>query len=191
MDRISQSKVTGYMDVETNIDLEMLSNGLPGITQRIGSFLAEASGFCLQLNTHSPGTIISIEGFINQNSKLIWKENTDQQLTNSYADEKEAVEFGACGIAIAIIEKLTSYTVIRRSWIGTGFDYWLGEKDSDLPFDEKARLEISGIMHGSNDDIRHRANIKINQTRQSDNLKLPAIIVITEFSRPASYLVKR
>lgn len=74
--------------------------------------------------------------------------------------------------------------MIRRSPKLTGFDYWLGDKESDYPFQDKARLEISGILKGTKSQINQRLNEKLKQTKRTDHLNLPALVVIVEFSRP-------
>jgi hypothetical protein len=64
-----------------------------------------------------------------------------------------------------LIRQLTQFTVIERSRKGTGFDYWLGSEDEagELPFQNKVRLEVSGI------DLRF-ADLR-NANLQSANLE--------------------
>jgi hypothetical protein len=89
---------------------------------------------------------------------------------------------------------MTGYTVVQRAVKGTGIDYWLGEEDV-LPFQNMARLEISGILHGEASDVQQRVKEKINQTRRSDMTisgnPLPAFIVVVEFSQPLAQVVRR
>ena len=73
--------------------------------------------------------------------------------------------------------------VTKQSKRRTGFDYWLGEKKDILGFKDLARLEVSGILRGSNGQINQRLKEKIDQTKKSDNLGLPAYVVIVEFSQ--------
>jgi hypothetical protein len=91
-----------------------------------------------------------------------------------------------------LITNLTDFTVIERSRRGTGFDYWLGIQDesSELPFQNKVRLEVSGIRSGDDSRIRARAKQKIEQTNPSDGA-LPAYIVVVEFSKPLSLIVQK
>ena len=74
--------------------------------------------------------------------------------------------------------------------LGTGFDYWLGDKDSVL-FQKKARLEVSGILKGDDTAISRRYTSKVEQTHKSDELQLPAYISVIEFSRPKALFNKR
>jgi hypothetical protein len=113
------------------------------------------------------------------------------QMRDSWDDMQDTTEDGACCLAILIVHKLTEYKLIRRARKKTGFDYWLGNKESEYPFQEKARLEISGILKGNKSQIRKRIREKIEQTKQSDHLNLPAYIVVVEFGTPTSQVVKR
>ena len=81
--------------------------------------------------------------------------------------------------------------MIRRSPKKTGFDYWLGNKKDDYPFQDKARLEVSGILKGNNSIINQRLKEKKKQTMISDSLKLPAYIIVVEFSNPLCKTAKR
>ncbi len=91
-----------------------------------------------------------------------------------------------------LIDKLTPYTVIERSRKGTGFDYWLSTKDETdaLPFQNKVRLEVSGIRRGNDSRVRARVKQKIEQTNPSDGV-LPAYIIVIEFSRPLSFITEK
>ncbi|MDZ8054165.1 MAG: hypothetical protein RMX68_017240 [Aulosira sp. ZfuVER01] len=87
---------------------------------------------------------------------------------------------------------VTKFIVIERSRKGTGFDYWLGSEDTagELPFQNKVRLEVSGIRKADNSRIRARIKQKIEQTNPSDG-KFPAYIIVVEFSRPQSFIVEK
>ncbi|MEH2318575.1 hypothetical protein [Nostoc sp.] len=88
--------------------------------------------------------------------------------------------------------QLRSSTVIERSRKGTGFDYWLGseEEAGELPFQNKVRLEVSGIRKADDSRVRARVKQKIEQTNPSDGT-FPAYIIIVEFSRPLSFIVEK
>jgi len=96
------------------------------------------------------------------------------------------------GIAFMLIRQLTQFTVIERSRKGTGFDYWLGSEDEagELPFQNKVRLEVSGIRKADDSRVRARIKQKIEQTNPSDG-EFPAYIIIVEFSRPLSFIVEK
>ena len=150
---------------------------------------AEAASVCLESQEHQSGTRISVSGNYNTGFYLTWT-TLDDNTKSSYILE-EAVEDGAYGLAILVIRQLTPYKVIKQSFRGTGFDYWLGEHDDFPPFQEKARLEVSGILKGTAGQLNWRMNEKIKQTTKSDGTKKPAFIAIVEFSQPICKIIKR
>ena len=58
-------------------------------------------------------------------------------------------------------------------------------------FQQMYRLEVSGILKGSKGQINQRLKEKVEQTKKSDNLNLPAYVVIVEFSQPLVNIRKR
>lgn len=166
------------------IDLNNLSYGLPGLTSQMGGALAQAAAVCLEDQEHTVGVSLSVSGVFTKSFAVHWPEVSDQT-RRCYNDPEEATEWGACGVAILLVLALTDYTVVERSRKGTGFDYWLGHEDDDLPFQHKARLEISGIRNGNNSAIDRRVKQKLLQTVPTDG-PLPALIVVVEFGNPLS-----
>jgi hypothetical protein len=122
--------------------------------------------------------------------KIFWDDQIQNQAFAAWNDEQELTEYGACGIAIMLVLELTGYTVVQRAKKGTGVDYWLGHKESNRPFENSARLEVSGILKGDDKDIKGRVKKKIKQTEPSDGA-LPAIVVVVEFGKPISHLVQK
>lgn len=89
-----------------------------------------------------------------------------------------------------LIEKETGYKVIERSRRCTGFDYWLGDETDEL-LQHKGRLEVSGIRRGENRDVQARVRQKLKQTDRSDDLKLPAYVIVVEFGEPLAEVRKK
>lgn len=178
------------MPSSDNLDLNRLNRGLPGITPSWGSFLSEASATCLVSQNHQLGVEMDVLGFKKTQFKIFWNNQIQSQTFAAWNDEQELTEYGACGIAIMLVLELTGYTVVRRSKKGTGIDYWLGHKDSNQPFENSARLEVSGILKGDEKEIKGRVKKKTKQTEPSDG-SLPAIIVVVEFGKPLSHLVQK
>lgn len=144
---------------------------------------AEAAAVCLENQEHKNGVVFFIQADNETNTQLNWLK-IDQKIRDNWLDLQEATEYGAICLAIWAIHKTTDYKVIRRSPKLTGFDYWLGEKDSKYPFQDIARLEISGILKGTKGQINQRLKEKVKQTNKSDDLNLPAIAIVIEFSHP-------
>ena len=174
-----------------SIFLTDLANGFPAITPVFGATLAEACAVCLSDRGHPQGINLIVEGDFQAIFKLYWQPVTPQML-RCWNDLEYTTEQAAYGIAFMIITKLTDFTVIERSRKGTGFDYWLGTENDDslLTFQNKARLEISGIRAGDEKRINIRLKQKLEQTKPSDGL-LPAYVVVVEFSKPIVITAKK
>ena len=164
---------------------------MPGISPGFGSSLAEAGAVCFDNQKHQEGVAITISGDFQGEYPVFWQ-TIDDQMRRCWNDAEEATEHGAYGVAILLIVTLTEYTVIQRSSKTTGFDYWLGKKDDDgLPFIKEARLEVSGIRNGAESTVNSRVNQKLLQVSPTDETKLPAYIVVVEFSKPQSKVIKK
>lgn len=173
------------------ITLAKLAAGLLGITPAFGQTLAEAGAVCFEDQNHLNGVELKVDGTFQAKYQMFWQQVTDQMI-RCYNDEEFATELGAYGVAFLLILDLTDHTVIQRSCRGTGFDYWLGraEDSEELPFQNKERLEVSGIRSGDKNLVRARVNQKLKQVKLSHNTSLPALIVVVEFSTPLSQMVR-
>ena len=175
---------------EIALALETLESGTPGITPRFGATLAEAASVCLDERGHSSPTLMTVRGTLEAEAKLSWQ-SPDDQARRCWADPEVATEHGAYGVATLLVPEISDFTVVERSKKGTGFDYWLGEKNDDGPlFQGKARLEVSGIRTGSDNAVRNRIKKKLRQTEPSDGV-LPAIVVVVEFGAPQSLVAEK
>jgi hypothetical protein len=176
---------------DQRLDLATLGRppGMPGLTATAGRFLAEAAAVCLERCGHGEQFDLPVVGFANQ-SYPASRSSVDDQMKRTYGDMQEATEHGACAVAILVTKELTKFTVIERSMKGTGFDYWVGE-DEQLPFQDKTRLEVSGILCGKLADIERRVREKCHQTERSDGMGLAALVFVVEFSQPIVKVIKR
>ena len=174
-----------------SIALYALANGgIPMLSSTAGGCLADAACVCLDDQKHFSGAPIAVSGDFEEMYELVWSASTDQ-MRRFWADDELATQWGAEGVAILLVLELTDLTVIERSCKGTGFDYWLGQATSDaLLFQNKARLEVSGIRNGTDAALNQRVKQKIEQTRRSDGA-LPAYVIVVEFSRPRCRVIKR
>jgi len=134
---------------------------------------------------------MSLETLSNAEYEIVWTGKVTEQIKKTWNDTQEMTEYGASGVAILLILKLTKYTVIERSRKGTGFDYWLGDKNSLLPFQSSARLEVSGILKGDNTIFNSRVKQKLKQTFPTDSTNLPAYVVVVEFGLPKAKMVTK
>jgi hypothetical protein len=172
------------------LDLNVLKEGLPGVSKTRGAEHAEACLVCFGLHKHPIGVELEVKGSYDERFRVVWDDVLTEQIRRAWNDVDDATESGANGIAFLLILALTEYTIIERSRKGTGFDYALGYKDR-VPFQNEARLEVSGIFNATSEhDIMRRVEQKLEQTNRSDG-ELPAYIIVVEFSNPLAYMVKK
>lgn len=170
------------------LELNRLGQEFHYLTSEFGTCLAHAAAICLEDQGHSDRVNLTVNGEFNRTFEIFRPSVTDQ-MRRTWNDEQVATEHGAYGIAFLLILDLTGLTVIEKSRKGPGFDYWVGEDNGDL-FQNKTRLEVSGIRRGNDISMRARMREKIKQTEISDGF-YPAYIVVVEFSRPISQIVKK
>lgn len=156
----------------------------------VGESCAHAASVCLEHERHITGqTQLKIDGSRDVIYDLTWNPVTDQIL-RSWLDLQEATEWGASGIAALLIEDIFSYQILQRSWKGTGFDYWIGNSNENEPmFQNKVRLEVTGILHGTERDISTRLKEKQDRFTKYPN-DLPSMVVVVEFGTPRSRIAE-
>lgn len=144
----------------TTYEIDVLKNiSISGLTSKLISHIADAAIVYLDNQKHNSGVALKVSGRLNGKIILSWTDEITNQIKDTWNDLQYATEDGAIYIAIVIIHFFTPLKVIKQSQKGTGFDYWLGEKENkNYPFQEKARLEISGILKGNNTLIKTRVN---------------------------------
>lgn len=178
------------------LDLESLFSELPVMTDWYAGECYSALLVCLEHNNHRSGTEADLRDLNEMLARLelVWKKPIDDNDRRNWGGPSNAAERAGEGMAWLIIHRFTDYTVIRRSLKKTGVDFWLGNKEDveKLVFQDKARMEAKGRTELKYDrQIQRVVNKALEQTEQSDNTKLPAYIVVTEFSRPVIYLVEK
>ena len=164
-----------------HLNLSDLNDGLPAISPAFGETLAQVGGLCLESQGHGRGVQLRVRGHRNNSYSVEWPEVTEQ-VVRGFNDPEEATEFGAVGVAILLAKREVGYSVIDRSRKGTGFDYWMGQ-ESELPFERKARLEISGIRKGRNREVNARVKQKLKQIERSGDSPA-AYVIVVEFGTP-------
>lgn len=153
--------------------------GCRWLTPALGETYAEAAAVCFaETRLHGPQDV----AFIGTTARLrlTWAEGTEA-MRRSHNDLQDATEFGAYGIAIVAAKRVTGHDFLERSRKGTGFDIWLGS-GKDL-FQRRGRLEVSGILRGSEKAVRARMKVKARQTATSDETRITAYVAVVEFSR--------
>ena len=182
------------------INLELLHNGIGTYSCRKCSSAYEAALVCFDKVCHQPGVTCEVIDLTEAKfcAKFMWNESITPSIRSSWNNHSDLHKTAAEGIALLMIVEFTDYTVVGCSQIGTGVDFFLGDKNSAHLSEEDgfpshtARLEVSGILRMTpNNTVRSRVNEKIEQSKKSDHEGTPAYIVIVEFSTPVVNFSKR
>ena len=171
--------------------------------------MAKAAAVCLESQQHEPGVQMSVRGISNKMYPVDWPISSPHS-RRTRSDLQEATEDGAAGVAVLLAIREIGHTVILRSHKTTGIDYWLGDNDTAsvsaaekrmteelqalLEDDElivRGRLEVSGILNGSNREIASRSKTKMGQTTRSASSALPAYVIVVEFGRPLAEVTRK
>ncbi len=147
----------------------------------------------LEFNSHSSSVTLKVTGVVDEKFSVIWSHKIDQTVKRSWGDRQEAAEYGAAGIALLLLIKLTGWSVVERAFIGTHVDYYLGipDKTEQIGFKRLARVEVSGIgKETKNNRLSKRLKEKLEQVRKSIHSNLPAYVVAVEFGTPKAKTAK-
>ena len=188
---------------------DLATGGNPGITPEKGAELAQAGAVCLEAQGHALGAPLTVRGDYRNSYQLDWTPVTPQA-SRTWNDADEATEDGAAGISVLLANREIGQAVIARAWKGsppqpTGFDYWLGDDQTDKMSDAeraateslagiladpnlvaRSRLEVSGIRSANDSAIRTRVGQKLQQMGTSDAMNLPGYAIVVEFGRPVA-----
>jgi hypothetical protein len=162
------------------LPLHDLSARHTGVTTAIGGSYTEAACVCLDRHHVSP-VEISIEAPSRNCSAVAKWQRTDDRTRGAWANETDATETGAYGIALAAIEVAEGMVAVRRAETRTGADYYIapvGASAEDL--EAWLRLEVSGIDRGDSSLIQIRLRQKIRQALEGAS-NLPALATVVGF----------
>jgi hypothetical protein len=184
--------IEGQMETTVVLDLRELEAGIPALTNSLGRVHAEAAAICLDNQGHQEPVELAVRKVDSPQYVLRWPDLTET-MRRAYDDLERATELGACGIAILLVRNHTGLTAIQQSRRGNGFDYWLGPEQTsgELVFQGAARLEVSGILSGTEPQFLTRLKKKLKQTEASDSSGLPAYACVVEFGRPQAEVAKK
>lgn len=179
------------------LDLAHVAECMPGLLPEYAVALAYAAAVCLEEEGHAVGVQLAVseEGDPQRRFTLSWPAATDPA-RRTWADADEATEQGACAVAAVLVKAMADLLVVHRSRRGTGFDYWVGSPGQLEPlFQQKARLEVSGIRHALDDaHVRARERQKVGQVLGMETAEfrpIPRIVVIVDFGMPRSRFRRR
>lgn len=170
------------------IQLDASNQAFEALTPYFGAMCCEAASFCFEQHGHAVPTRAALSGCETPHAHFHWAPPA-LQAAATYRDKDVAAENGAYALAIAVLNQVHGYRAIERSAKGTGFDFWIGTTQGDLPFNGKVRLEVSGIFEGQS-RVGSRLTSKLKQMAPSDQSG-SGFAVVAGFGRPTVAVGKR
>jgi hypothetical protein len=166
---------------ERTLEFTNLCNRHPGVTPGISAAYAEAAIVCLGRHHHSPQRVFLKDNLTEMGCTVEWKA-ADERTLDGWANEHDATEYGAYGLALAAIELTRGMVAVRRAETRTGADYYLGLPGSaDADLETSLRLEVSGTDLGNDDAIQTRLREKLRQAERGSS-NLPALATVVGFA---------
>ena len=183
----------------------LLQPDSPCLTDALGERTYEAIMMCFEHHGHESSLfseLLNLDREKLANVEIRWTGQNNKsnkirrsRIRRSFGEARNAVETAAEGFAHLIIPLLTGYHLMWRANIGEGVDYWLGSENDPEAYDFEnadARLEVSGTLCRKYlSSIEYTVKEKLEQTKDSDDSGLPALVLVVEFGRPIFYKEKR
>ena len=173
------------------LKLNTIGNDIVGISQALGSYMAECAAVCFHSQGHKSGVQLPYyDGQTTKYSSVEWTNEVNASILDSHFDEKRTTDFGTMGVAVLLVCNLTDYTKIITSRTHNGCDFELIKVDDDLNF-IISRLEVSGIRKATpQNTVESRFKIKERQILKSADSDTICYISIIEFSKPEAKFIQ-
>lgn len=166
---------------ESKLQFANLSERHFGVTPGIAAAYAEAATVCFARHHSSPQNVILQDGNGDRQSFAEWQA-PDKRILDGWANEVDATEAGAYGLALAAVELTRGMVAVRRAETRTGADYYLGSPETAADdLETSLRLEVSGTDKGNDTVIQARLREKVEQAKAGAS-NLPAIATVVGFA---------
>ena len=149
-----------------------------GLSRHLVSSYAEAAMVLLEPWYPPPETPGEVVYEASPRRAVVHWRAQDAQVRGSYEDDHDAISAGAYAMVFAALIAL-GYRIPRRAFHGSGADYIVtrpGEPDNDF-----IRLEVSGLLQGSNADVVARVREKLAQLERG-RLARPGLAAVARFA---------
>src|SRR5262245_51936941 len=166
--------------------LDDLGSAYAQLPSASGIHLAHAAAICLHDRGHRTGVHLRVHGEVEDTLEVHWRFPITRAMESFWNDMQVATGQGAYGISLVLLHEVRNWQVVERSRKKSGFDWWLGTADNY--FQQKIRLEVSGILRGDIARIKSSATEKRRRLRRYPMVVSPAIVAVVEFGTPLVWI---
>ncbi|MEM1123418.1 MAG: hypothetical protein AAGJ18_23470, partial [Bacteroidota bacterium] len=128
------------------LNLDLLQDGVLGISRNRGNSWYEAVLVALEQNNHFKDVVFTVSGDLEDDFVLFWDYQLSKNALLSWNDLTELAEEAATGIALLLVYKFTDFKVSWRERKGDKIDYFLSKQITSGILKADALLEVSGIL---------------------------------------------
>ena len=151
-----------------------------GLVLEVAAYLRQGAVVALDRN-HGPPAVFDVKdlGSLVLRTLVHWAP-VDQRIRDSW-NQSNSTEQGACACAIAALELVDGYLVVRRAERPSGADYYVAPPSAladDL--ESQLRLEVSGCDHERAAAVYGRLREKVEQLQRGHS-PLPGVAVVVGF----------
>lgn len=100
------------MATEADLDLTELESGIPALTAALGRVLTESAAVCLCDRGHTAPVHFVVKKSDDVQFMVDWPDVTNE-MKRAYNDFQQATEFGACGVSIMLVRRMTGLVANR------------------------------------------------------------------------------
>ena len=152
-----------------------------GLTQWLAGNYLEAARVCLDRHHVTPVTFRIREAPQNGLVADVRWEQADDRAKAAWRNDDDATRDGAYCCVIAAVELISGLTAVARAETKTGADYYMASPGTSVDdLEDHIRLEISGVDHGNDTEVRYRLKAKLDQARRGHS-DLPAMAGVIGF----------
>lgn len=160
--------------------LDGLHERHPGLTQPLADSYMEAASVCWSRH-HQPPVTMALKHDGTDERRTVNFPVPDARTRSAHANEIDATEAGAYGVALAAVEAVSGLVAVGRAETLTGADWYVAPNGTSIEdLEDCIRLEVSGTSAGASADVDRRLREKIAQAARGDS-NLPAIASVVGF----------
>jgi len=151
-------------------------------------YFGTGASYCFRRSRRSGPIVLRLRYERRDDALTVGVHRITAAVKRAFADEPDAAEHGAYGVALLVAATQMRLRFAARSFKGTGFDFFMYAPDAPTDTDDDIfagtwGLEATGILKGDDTEIKKRLKLKREQVALAAKVR-PVLIAVVEFSRP-------
>jgi len=161
-----------------------------GLSPGMANFMSECVRQCFSTNKHQSGVTMTVttNSELAEEITVCWRGENPKQFKYCMNDEEKTTDFGAMGLTLLLLHKMTEYKYYLTASQEMRFDFWLFKEEPDeLDYTKaSALLEVTGIRTGNKQNNITKRLWNKRQQLSHVTSDFTVCISIIEFNKPES-----